>query len=197
MYYDRTLAVPSAVLQNPHNPTPLELAKDMVMIEVRHYNFLGLILTGKIIVHKLIAADVQKFFALAFKIRFPIHSVTPVSVYNWDDQKSCLANNSSGHNMRDFEIEGKTKLSKHAIGCAFDINPRQNPCFVLDEKTLATKEVIPFDGTYIKTNAGTLYSSHPLVELMTSLGWAWGGNWNYPKDYQHFQIVPFELAQYV
>jgi hypothetical protein len=199
MYRDTILAVPAAILQNPALPTPIELARNMVMLEVMHYDFTGNIKKGYIVVHRLVMEDVRAFFRHAFFLRFPIHSVIPMNSFNWCDEDSCRANNSSGHNMR--HIEGqeslKVKLSKHAIGCAFDINPKINACHVLDEKTLEFQYLIPANGTYHPGTPGTLYAEHPLVKLMIGRGWAWGGNWTFPKDYQHFQIVPPELAHYV
>jgi D-alanyl-D-alanine carboxypeptidase len=196
MYVDNVLAVPTAILQNPTLPTPPELARDMVMLEVNHYTFLNTIKTGRILLHRLVVEDVQLFFREAYMLRFPILSLEPVDRFKWCDEVSCTANNSSGHSMRYLD-DGR--MSKHGIGCAFDINPFQNPCFVLDENTpqLDILKKIPKDGTYNPGTPGTLQKGHPLVELMIELGWAWGGNWTFPKDYQHFQIVPPELSHYV
>jgi D-alanyl-D-alanine carboxypeptidase len=194
MYMDEVLAVPSATLQNPLHPTPPELARAMVLLKVMHYDFADTIKQGHLVVHSLVLEDVRNFFKEAYALHFPIHSVIPIHQFNWDDEVSCLANNSSGHNLRHFE-DGR--MSKHGIGCAFDINPRQNPCFVLHEDTLKLKRVIPWDGTYLRHTAGTLHKEHPLVKYMVARGWAWGGNWTFPKDYQHFQIVPPALAHYV
>jgi hypothetical protein len=170
----------------------------MVEICVMHYD--GRTPTsggnGHIIVHSRITDDVRLFFKTAYKLRFPIHSVIPAINFDWDDVASCANNNSSGFNMRYLD-DGR--MSKHGIGCAFDINPRQNPCFVLDGEspTLDLQRVIPEDGVYRPGTSGTLHKGHPLVELMISLGWSWGGDWTFPKDYQHFQIVPKELEHYV
>lgn len=199
MYHDRVLAVPSAMIANPHFPTPPEIAKGLVLLEIQHFNFAGIIKTGHIIVHQLVLPDVRQFFSLAFRLRFPIHSVRTVNEFGWDEIATNLANNSSGQNMRN--IVGTTgllnKLSKHAIGCAFDINPVQNPYYVLDEQTLELQQVIPSNARYVPGSPGTLHNGHPLVRLMIERGWAWGGNWTFPVDYQHFQIVPPELASWV
>jgi hypothetical protein len=196
MYRDTALAVPSATLQNPLIPTPPELADAMVMLEIMHHTFADEIKQGHIVVHRLVVDDVRLFFETAFELRFPIHSVIPVSDFGWDDEVSCEANNSSGHNMRYLD-DGR--MSKHGIGCAFDINPHQNPCYDLDGNslTLELKRIIPKDGAYVPGTPGTLQKGHPLVGLMVGLGWSWGGDWTFPKDYQHFQIVPDELAHYV
>lgn len=194
MYIDNVLAVPSAMLQNPVLSTPLELANALVLLEVMHHDFEGKVKQGRIIVHELVAHQVRSFFREAYLLRFTIYSVLPVNFFNWCDEFTCSANNSSGHNMRYLD-DGR--MSKHGIGCAFDINPRINACYVLQEKSLLFQRIIPANGTYTPPASGTLYVGHPLVELMLGYGWAWGGNWTFPKDYQHFQIVPPELASYV
>jgi hypothetical protein len=179
-------------------PVPQELINEMVEISVMHYD--GRTPTsggnGHIIVHSRVANDVRLFFKTAYELRFPIHSVITVDHFDWDDAVSCANNNSSGFNMR-YLSDGR--MSKHGIGCAFDINPMQNPCFVLDDRspTLDLLRVIPENGVYRPGSAGNLQKGHPLVDLMIGLGWSWGGEWTFPKDYQHFQIVPPELAHYV
>lgn len=194
MYHDGLIrSVPTALVQNPALPTPHEIAKDLVLLEVMHYDFDQQIKTGQIIVHQLVLHDVRQFFLLAYMQRFPIHSVIPVSQFGWDDNASCAANNSSGHNLR-YLKDGR--MSKHGIGCAFDINPRQNPCFDLSEAQVH-EQTIPPDGVYIPGTAGTLQKGHPLVRQMVQSEWTWGGGWDFPVDYQHFQIVPDELASWV
>jgi hypothetical protein len=47
------------------------------------------------------------------------------SPYAWDDTKLMAANVSSGFNLR--AIAGSPTPSLHTYGCAFDINPVQNP----------------------------------------------------------------------
>lgn len=196
MYKDIVRSANPDLFQNPLSPTPPELAREMVGIEITHYDFSGHIGNGHIIVHSCVAADVRLFFRTAFELNFPINRVSPVSFLGWSDHRSCAANNSSGHNMRYLD-DGR--MSKHGIGCAFDINPIQNPCFELDGKspTLELLRVIPENGIYRPGSPGTLSKGHPLVKLMKDLGWTWGGSWDFPEDYQHFQIVPKELEHYV
>jgi hypothetical protein len=196
MYSDQIMPAPAAEFLNSFAPTPRELAAAMVTLEVMHYNFEGKIRIGHIIVHQLVLDDIRLFFKTAFELRFPIHSVVPVHLYQWSDAASCADNNSSGQNMRYLD-DGR--MSKHGIGCAFDINPIQNPCFELDSKspTLNLIRMIPENGVYRPGAPGTLSKGHPLVKLMKGLGWTWGGGWDFPEDYQHFQIVPDELASYV
>jgi hypothetical protein len=67
-----------------------------------------------------------------------------------------------GYNCR--TIAGSSRLSVHAYGLAVDINPAQNP------------------------HGPTLISDMPpaFVNLFTSEGWGWGGNWRSSKDAMHF-----------
>jgi poly-gamma-glutamate synthesis protein (capsule biosynthesis protein) len=145
--------------------------------------------------HSLVADTVQHFFSQALSLDFPIHSVIPIQdkQFNGDDALSCAANNSSGYNDR--LITGSSLISKHAIGCAFDINPQQNP-YIRYENTEKIY-TIPERAQYDPDMPGTLSPAHPLVAFMKERGWTWGGDWTAQSgriDYQHFEIVPPELA---
>lgn len=188
MQYDIS-AAPAALIQNPAMPTPNEIANRLVRLEFEHWDFLGKKKSGLFIIHELLVQDVLACMRKAWEIEFPIHqAVSPVE-FGWCDRASCAGNNSSAHNMR--FINGTTRLSKHA-GSAFDLNPMQNPCYEYDEMG-TIKEVIPPLGTHEPRQPGTLYLAHPLVQLMISLGWTWGGIWTNPWDIQHFQKVIPEL----
>lgn len=175
--------------QNPKNMAPEEIVSALRVLIVSHVGYDGETLEGKIVIHKDVANDVRDFFTLAFEIKFPIERVIPISGlrYEWDDERSCSDNNSSGFNYRC--IAGTTRLSNHATGHAFDINPRENPYIRYD---IQGNEIfrVPKNGTYDTHKEGTLTEKHPLVIFMRERGWTWGGDWN-PKegsiDYQHFE----------
>lgn len=186
-----------ALRQNPESMCPPEIQRELRVLEVLHQGFDRKLHTGQIVVHNLVTKDVSNFFRLAWKLKFPIRKIIPISQYNWDDVASCEDNNSSGYNFRRIAATGK--LSKHAIGCAFDINPFMNVYIRYDENG---KEIdrLPHNGEYEPFVPGTLTADHPLVEFMIERGWTWGGNWTPDSgrvDYQHFEIVPPELAHYV
>lgn len=184
-------AAPAALYENPAMPTPREIARRLVHLEFEHWDFWGNTKHGSFDIHELLVKDVLACVRKAWEIEFPIHQAVSPAEYGWCDKASCAANNSSAHNMR--YINGTSRLSKHA-GSAFDLNPMQNPCFEFDEETGAVMEVIPFRGSYDPREPGTLYLAHPLVQLMLSLGWDWGGKWTNPFDPQHFQKVLPETA---
>lgn len=188
----------AALIQNPNAPAPLEIISALTELTVQHIDFTGKTKNGRIVVHELVALDVQDFFTLAFEIGFPIHHIAPIheSPFDWKDELTIEFNNSSGFNYR--TITHSDKLSKHAIGCAFDINPHQNIYVRYD----AGKELfrLPDNAQYDTAAPGTLFAQHPLVILLKNRGWTWGGDWTPESgrvDYQHFEKVPAELARYV
>ncbi|HBD24764.1 MAG: hypothetical protein A2566_00295 [Candidatus Zambryskibacteria bacterium RIFOXYD1_FULL_40_13] len=177
------------LMQNPNSQAPQNVLDSQVVLSVDYFGFDGQIHSGQIVVNKIVAEDVRSFFKLALHIKFPIEKVIPIGdqKYKWDDDVSCADNNSSGFNYR--LVAGTNRLSKHSTGMAFDINPVQNLYVRFDENL---KEIFkaPVDGVYDQTILGTLTSDHPLVVLMKSLGWDWGGDWTAESgriDYQHFE----------
>ena len=107
-------------------------------------------------------------------------------MYDGDDYRLMAENISSGFNYR--QIAGTDKLSLHAYGLAFDINPVQNPYIhKLDNKIV----VDPPGAKYDPAESGALANDHRLVQFLTKRGWVWGGSWTLEKtgrvDYQHFE----------
>lgn len=139
--------------------------------------------------HQAVVSDVADFFALALALTFPIEKVVPISheKYQWSDELSMADNNTSGFNYR--TIMGTNHLSNHALGRAFDVNPRQNVYLKRDKEG---REVfcLPEGAIYDENAKGTLTSTHPLVIFMKERGWVWGGDWQREDgvvDYQHFE----------
>ena len=103
----------------------------------------------------------------ALKKKYPIRKMYLVEKY-WagdstsTDGASIKADNTSCFNYR--AIIGSTKVSKHAMGLAIDLNPFENP-------------YIP------KHNGSWDYRALGKKEK----GFAWGGSWRSVKDYQHFE----------
>lgn len=175
--------------QNPMSPAPQEVIDALEIVFVTYYGFDDAVHIGHIVVHKDVASEVKRFFETALALKFPIQQVIPISdeKYQWNDEASCNDNNSSGYNYR--RIAGTETISKHASGMAFDINPAQNVYIKYDKDG---KELcrFPKDTVYDEHAKGTLTNTHPLVEIMKNLGWAWGGDWKAESgrvDYQHFE----------
>lgn len=189
MQIDSHFSKEEAILAKPENNCPPDVLRDQVLLDVRYFNFEGVECQGQIVVHKDVADDVREVFEHIHRDKFPIRKAVPIVAYAWDDDASCSDDNSSGFNYR--TIAGTDRLSNHALGYAFDINPVQNPYTRWKEG-----EVIyhtPQGAVYDATKPGTLHGGHPIVTFLKSRGWTWGGDWIYEGnvvDYQHFEKVP-------
>jgi len=165
---------------------PQWILNNQVLIDVVYYGFDEKIHRGQIVADARVAGDLQIVFMLMLINRFPLESVVPISQLDWDDFESMRQNNTSAFNYR--TVPFSDRLSNHAYGLAIDINPVQNPYYT-------GTQVFPEDAVYDPSIPGTLYDGHPVVLLLKTLGWRWGGDW-YEKDYQHFdkqlEIVALE-----
>ena len=152
--------------------------KDIVTLQIPHYDKDGKPVTGTLECNKSIAKDLQEIFAELYKAKYRIESMRPASEYGGDDDKMMEANNTSCYNYR-VMTGSKKKLSKHALGLAIDINPLYNPYV---------------KGNIIKPEAGRKYAKNPQIKkgglvyrLFKQHGFKWGGEWRSLKDYQHFE----------
>jgi peptidoglycan L-alanyl-D-glutamate endopeptidase CwlK len=72
-------------------------------------------------------------------------------------------------------------LSLHSFGRAVDINPAQNPVIY------PNGFIAPQGVKYSPSNAGTFSAKKSVVQEFIKRGWHWGGNFEQPKDYHHFE----------
>jgi peptidoglycan L-alanyl-D-glutamate endopeptidase CwlK len=163
---------------------PPEIRKRQKIVKVKYYSFDGKVHQGQLVIDKDLVKDIKIIFELALEIRFPIHSVIPVSHPDfrkngrWDDDLSMIANNTSAFNYR--EKTGGGSLSNHAYGRAIDINTVQNPY-------IKGSLILPPNGSFNPSAPGTLTADHPITKKFIELGWDWGGSWTRLLDYQHFE----------
>ncbi|HNZ64908.1 MAG TPA: M15 family metallopeptidase [Smithella sp.] len=167
----------SEAIEGTH--APAEIIDSLSMIDVCYYSFDGRKHQGQIIVNREVEDDVYDLFNFIEKILFPVGKVIPIVVYQWDDHKSMAENNTSSFNFR--VIEGTTKLSMHSLGKAVDLNPVQNPVIYPNGM------VAPEGAKYLPPEPGTLTADHVIVQEFLRRGWHWGGNFDQPKDYHHFE----------
>ncbi len=163
-------------------PCPLAILSNQSLVTVRYPSFDRLYHQGAMVIHYELAQDIEDLFDLICRINFPVARVVPISRFFWDDKFSMTANNSSGFNYR--LIAGKDELSRHAEGLAIDLNPRQNPWTNPGEPNQ------PPGARYNPAAPGTLNWNSPIVQFLRSRNWDWGGEWEHPVDYQHFQKAP-------
>lgn len=158
---------------------PLSVIDSLSLVDVIYYSFDGLRHQGQIIVDAGLEDDVYEMFQLIEALKFPVGKVIPIVAYRWEDGDSMADNNSSGFNFR--VIEGTNKISLHSFGRAIDINPVQNPVIY------PTGIIAPAGATYRPKNNGTFTAEHPIVKEFLKCAWRWGGNFEQPKDYHHFE----------
>lgn len=164
---------------------PDEISSNLAIISVPYFSFGGEVCDGQLVVHKEVAVEVQEIFKKLFEMQFPIQQIIPIVAYNWDDDASMAANNSSAFNYR--VIHGTNRLSYHSYGRAVDINPAINPYIQNDGI------VVPPGAHYDSSKQGTVTAE--IASIFKSYGWQWGGDWKTETDWQHFQKLGKEISQ--
>ena len=159
---------------------------DLRYVHVLHMGFDGKVKAGELVVSRKIADDVLEIFEELYKADYPIEKVRLVDEYDADDEASMSDNNSSAFNFR--FISHTTRISKHGLGMAVDINTRYNPYV----KTVNGKlSIEPANGAdYVDRSTDFPYKiDHDdlCYKLFTEHGFTWGGDWTHSKDYQHFE----------
>ena len=165
-------------------PIPLE---DLRYLHVLHKDINGITHEGELVCNVYIASDVLEIFRALFLADYPIERVGLVDEYGADDETSMRDNNSSCFNFR--FISHTTKISKHGLGLAVDINTLYNPYV----KTVNGKLIIEpaTAGEYTDRSKNFPYKIEKgdlCYKLFTERGFEWGGEWKTVKDYQHFEV---------
>jgi D-alanyl-D-alanine carboxypeptidase len=146
---------------------------------------------GEMVVMDAAATHVLRIFDNLRKMQFPIFKARPINEYDGDDNASMRANNSSAFNDRN--LTGGSAPSLHAYGLAIDINPVQNPFLTLSD---ATVKIEPPAGADYLNRMSERPGKPPrrgiaeaVVRVFADEGFLiWGGYWDNPIDYQHFQV---------
>jgi hypothetical protein len=155
--------------------------RDLRVISARHWKFDGSVRTGRLIVHRDVAADVASVLRRLYAARFPIRRMVPVDAYGASDFRSIEADNTSAFNCR--YVEGTTRWSEHAYGRAIDLNPIENP-YVSGGRTSHRASRPYIDRTPCRR--GMACPGNVVVRAFQAIGWGWGGYWSGVQDYQHF-----------
>lgn len=196
-----------------------EILARQKLIEVKYLSHDKKVYKSQIMIDKELAGDILSLFdyietmnrfAKTDKEKFFIGKINLItdSKYKGDDILSMKDNNTSAFNYR--VVAGTNRLSLHAFGFAFDLNPRENPIFYED----GTKE--PKNGVFDKNNPNTLVPGQlrdyekvldnynktgsvdsprvptpgeKIVNFLKTKGFEHGGSWDNPKDYHHFEKV--------
>ncbi|MGY0218104.1 M15 family metallopeptidase [Endozoicomonadaceae bacterium StTr2] len=190
----------SLKVMTPANPVQCDRLRRVVF---SYFDFSGTVHSnGEIMVLDAAAPAVESIFRELFLLRFPIAKARLINHYSGDDQKSLADNNSSSFNSR--PVTGKSVLSIHAYGLAIDINPVQNPFVTFPNKSPGFARYYPAAGAAFANRNNTRRGkpfragmSEDVVDIFTRHGFAiWGGGWDNPIDYQHFQVSR-EVAEFL
>ena len=155
-------------------------------LHVLHIGFDGETHEGELICNVSIADDLLDIFKKLYEAKYQIEKIRLVDEYNADDELSMRDNNSSCFNFR--FISHTTRVSKHGLGIAVDINTLYNPYV----KTVDGKRIIEpaTAGEYVdrtKNFPHKIDENDLCYKLFTEHGFEWGGHWKTVKDYQHFE----------
>lgn len=141
---------------------------------------------GEMVCNRLIADKLIDIFRQLYEADYPIEKMVLIDDYGGDDDASMSDNNTSCFNFR--VVSGTSKLSKHAMGLAVDLNPRYNPYI---HKVNGTEVVEPANGADYADRSGDfpykIDKDDLAYRLFIEAGFTWGGSWKNSKDYQHFQ----------
>lgn len=175
-----------------HSPVPIDRLR---LIKLSYFGFDEKVHAGELIALDACSPQVLKIFAELLDRRFPFEQITLMTTFQGSDSLSMAANNTSCHNLR--QITGGKRLSLHAYGTAIDINPVQNP--FVDIPCAGDEGIARYQPA-----AGIRYANRmknrlgkanrqglveEVIDVFAQNGFYWwGGYWNCPIDYQHFQI---------
>jgi hypothetical protein len=140
---------------------------------------------GELVVLDAVAGHVLQIFVTLRRRQFPIASARLMNRYDGDDDASMARNNTSAFNVR--RVAGSTSISLHAYGVAIDLNPVQNP--YIGRPASGTSVSPPAGADYVRRQNRRPGMAEAVVDVFADHGLVqWGGYWNNPIDYQHFQV---------
>jgi hypothetical protein len=141
------------------------------LINLSFLGFDGAVHRGELVVNADRALEVARTFGDLYFGRFPIERMETVE------------NNTSAFNCR--AITGGTAWSNHSYGRAIDINTVQNP-YISGSGAVYPPNGAPYvDRT--QQAPGMIHAGDVTERAFSSRGWTWGGSWDTPIDYQHFE----------
>ncbi|MGN0061198.1 MAG: M15 family metallopeptidase [Alloprevotella sp.] len=157
-------------------------------LRLLHRDAHGHIRLGEMVCHRDVARSLVSIFRSLYQQAYPIERMLLIDRFGADDEQSMAANNTSCFNFR--RVAGSSRLSKHALGKAVDVNPLYNPC--VRRGADGKIRVSPAAGkAYADRSLPTPYRllrDDAAHRLFRSHGFQWGGAWRSLKDYQHFEM---------
>jgi hypothetical protein len=155
------------------------------LLKLSVWGFDGRVHRGRLVVNEDAARPLLTAMRRLFQLHFPIRRMRLVDAYGADDHRSMEADNTSAFNCR--TVAGTERWSEHAHGRAIDVNPVENP-YADGQGYVSPPQGAPFADRSRRAK-GLIHRGGPVVAAFARVGWGWGGNWNWPKDYQHFSAT--------
>lgn len=156
-------------------------------VKVLYKNKAKQTLKGEIVCNKHIADDVAEIFYELYKANYPIERIRLMDDYNADDETAMRDNNTSSFNFR--FISHSTKVSKHGLGLAVDLNTLYNPFVLTVDGKLHVEPETALKYVDRSKNFDYKIDENDLAyKLFIQHGFEWGGHWKTRKDYQHFEL---------
>jgi hypothetical protein len=172
-----------------HDGCPVDLNR-LRLVKFSYYDFDSIEHhDGELVVLDIVAESVINILKEIYTSKYPIAKARTIENYDGNDDKSMADNNTSSFNCR--AITGGGGFSIHSYGLAIDINPIQNPYLSIPTNASQTGliTIIPRTGSlYINRTNIRPGMSEVIIDLFAKNGFSiWGGKWNTPIDWQHFQ----------
>ena len=155
------------------------------LLKLSVWGFDGRVHRGRLVVNQDAARPMLVAMHRLFGLRFPIRRMRLVDAYGADDHRSMEADNTSAFNCR--FVAGTERWSEHAYGRAIDVNPIENP-YADGDGYVSPPQGAPF-ADRSRHAKGLIHRGGPVVAAFAAVGWEWGGNWAWPKDFQHFSAT--------
>jgi hypothetical protein len=165
-----------------HRGCPVGFA-GLRLLTLTHWGFDGRVHRGRLVVNRDAAAAMLQAMRALYRQRYPIRQMRLVDAYGANDHRSMAADNTSAFNCR-FVAGSAGTWSEHAYGRAIDLNPIENP-YVTASGYVSPPAGTPFADRSRRVK-GLVHRGGPVIAAFAAAGWEWGGNWSWPKDYQHF-----------
>lgn len=155
---------------------------DLRLLALTYRGFDGEVHFGRLVVNRDAARPMLAVMRRLYRLDYPFRRMRLVDAYGADDHRSMEADNTSAFNCR--FVSGTSRWSEHAFGRAIDVNPVENP-YADGEGYVSPPQGAPFADRSQHTK-GLIHRGGAVVRAFDAVGWGWGGDWSWPKDYQHF-----------
>lgn len=160
--------------------------EELRYLRVLYMGFDGQSHIGELLVNQSIADDVLEIMAKLYENEYAIEKMVLVDAYGADDEQSMEDNNTSAFNYR--EVAGTSRMSRHSLGLAIDINPKYNPYVKGSGETAVISPANAAEyADRSREFAHKIDENDLCYQLFIEHGFTWGGSWNSVKDYQHFE----------